>query len=385
MSRFSNQRRMEGSQMMTRFSRTGTLFALLCLALLSACSSNQTSSSSGNSATPAAMGGGNMLTGAGSTFVNPIMSRWIADFAQQNNGQKINYQSVGSGAGIQQLKQGLVDFGASDAALDDQKLAEMPGPVLQIPESAGPVCITYNLPDLKEPLKLSSEALSGIFLGTVKKWPDPVIAKANPGVKLPDTDIVVAHRSDGSGTTNIFTTYLSAVNKDWEKKVGKGTSVQWPVGLGGKGSEGVTGVVKQTTGAIGYVELSYAEENRLPVASICNAGGQFIAPSADSAAAAIDAFKDELANDVRKPIVNPPANAKEAYPISGLTFLLVPKDGKDSQKRQTLAKFLSYVVGDGQNMSKNLHYAPLPPSIVDVDKKLVAGMTVNGQVIEAMK
>jgi phosphate transport system substrate-binding protein len=327
------------------------------------------------------MGGGNMLTGAGSTFVYPIMTRWISSFAQQNNGQKINYQSIGSGGGIQQLKQGLVDFGASDVALDDQKLTEMPGAVLQIPESAGPVCITYNLPDLKEPLKLTPEAISGIYMGVVKKWQDPLIAKANPGVKLPNADIVVAHRSDGSGTTNIFATYLSAVNKDWKDKVGIGTSVQWPVGLGGKGSEGVTGIIKQTTGAIGYVELSYAEENHLPVAAIRNAGGSFVAPSADAAAKAIDAFKDELATDVRKPIVNPPAAAKDAYPISGLTFLLVPKDGKDPQKRQTLSKFLSYVVGDGQGVAKDLHYAPLPQSIIDLDKKLVSDMTANGQKI----
>lgn len=366
---------------MARMFRSGVPVALFCVFLLSACSSNQSGSASSNSNTPAAMGGGNMLTGAGSTFVYPIMTRWISNFGQQNNGQKINYQSIGSGGGIQQLKQGLVDFGASDVALDDQKLTEMPGPVLQIPESAGPVCITYNLSDLKEPLKLTPEALSGIYMGTVKKWQDPAIAKANPGVKLPNTDIVVAHRSDGSGTTNIFATYLSAVNKDWKDKVGIGTSVQWPVGLGGKGSEGVTGIIKQTAGAVGYVELSYAEENHLPVAAIRNAAGTFVTPSADAAAKAIDAFKDELASDVRKPIVNPPASAKDAYPISGLTFLLVPKDGKDQQKRQTLSKFLSYVVGDGQGIAKDLHYAPLPQSIIELDKKLVSDMTANGQKI----
>jgi phosphate transport system substrate-binding protein len=187
------------------------------------------------------------LTGAGSTFINPIMSHWIADFQSRHPGVQINYQSIGSGGGIQQLKKGLVDFGASDAALNDEQLKEMP-PLVQIPESAGPVCITYNLPDLKSPLRLSPAVLAGIYLGTIKTWQDPQIRTDNPGVNLPKTAIVVAHRSDGSGTTNIFTTYLAAVSPQWEKKVGKGLAVSWPVGVGGKGSEGVTGSAKQMQG-----------------------------------------------------------------------------------------------------------------------------------------
>src|SRR5512146_525730 len=210
---------------------------------------------------------GNELTGAGSTFVYPIMSRWISAFQQSNPDVRINYQSIGSGGGIQQLRKGLVDFGASDAALSDEQLKDMP-PLVQIPESAGPVCITNNLPSLNQPLKLSSATLAGIYLGKIKKWHDPAITKDNPGVQLPDADIIVAHRTDGSGTTNIFTTYLDAVNPEWHSKVGKGISVNWPVGLGGKGSEGVTGVVKQTEGGIGYVELTYASQNNLPVAQI---------------------------------------------------------------------------------------------------------------------
>lgn len=312
------------------------------------------------------------LTGAGSTFVNPIMSHWTADFHGKNPGVTVNYQSIGSGGGIQQLKNKLVDFGASDVALDDEQLKTMPGPIVQVPESAGPVCITYNIEGLSQPLKLTGDALAGIFLGKIAKWNDPAITKSNPTAKLPGDDIVVAHRSDGSGTTGIFSTYLSAISPEWKSKVGSGTSLKWPTGLGGKGSEGVTGVVKQSPGSIGYVELSYAEENHLPVAHIGNQAGQFVAPSADSASAAIAAFKNELAKDVRTPIVNPPASAAKAYPISGLTFLLVPKQGADASKSAATKKFIEYVVSTGQSIAAGLHYAPLPPTIVALDKKLLA-------------
>ena len=318
------------------------------------------------------------LTGAGSTFIYPIMTRWISAFQGSHAGTQINYQSIGSGGGIQQLKKGLVDFGASDAALDDNQLKEMP-PIIQVPESAGPVCITYNLPELKASLKLSAEKLSGIYMGTIKSWQDARIRKENPGVKLPKGDIVVVHRSDGSGTTNIFTTYLYAVSPEWAKKVGKGISVSWPVGLGGKGSEGVTGVVKQSPGAIGYVELTYATQNNLPVASIRNKAGQYVLPSAQGTTAAIAAFADDLSKDVRAPIVDAPASAKDAYPISGLTFLMVPKDGTDAQKRQALKDFIQYIITDGQSISQSLSYAPLPDSLQQQDKKLLDEMTANGQ------
>ncbi|HEU5335578.1 MAG TPA: phosphate ABC transporter substrate-binding protein PstS [Terriglobales bacterium] len=317
------------------------------------------------------------LVGAGSTFVNPIMSRWTAAFQQSHPNVQTNYQSIGSGAGIQQVKAGTVDFGASDVALNDEQLKGMP-PVLQVPESAGPVCITYNLPDLKQPLKLTGAALSGIYLGTIKTWQDAAIAKANPGVNLPNTAIVVVHRSDGSGTTGIFTTYLAAVNPEWAKKVGSSISVNWPVGLGGKGSEGVTGVVKQTPGAIGYVELNYATENHLPVAVVENKAGKFVAPSAAGATAAIDAAKDVLAQDVRKPIVDPPASSPDAYPISGVTFLIIPKDGPDRAKRQELKDFVRYIVSDGQQLSQGLDYAALPSSISSLDQNLLSQMTAAG-------
>jgi phosphate transport system substrate-binding protein len=321
------------------------------------------------------------LTGAGSTFIYPIMTRWISSYQSSHPGLQVNYQSIGSGGGIQQLKKGLVDFGASDAALDDNQLKEMPA-VIQVPESAGPVCITYNLPNLKAPLKLSAETLSGIYLGTIKKWQDARIRKENPGVTLPKGDIVVVHRSDGSGTTNIFTTYLYAVSPEWAKKVGKGISVSWPVGLGGKGSEGVTGVVKQSPGAIGYVELTYATQNNLPVASIRNKAGEYVLPSAAGTTAAIAAFADDLSKDVRTPIVEAPASAKDAYPISGLTFLMVPKDGTDAPKRQALKGFIEYIITDGQNIADSLSYALLPTSLQDQDKKLLDEMMVNGQPVK---
>jgi len=326
---------------------------------------------------PTAAAAGNELTGAGSTFVYPIMSRWISAFQQANPDVHINYQSIGSGGGIQQLKKGLVDFGASDAALSDEQLKDMP-PLVQIPESAGPVCITYNLPSLQQPLKLSPATLAGIYLGTIKSWHDPAIAKDNPGVKLPSADVVVAHRSDGSGTTNIFTTYLDAVSPAWHGKVGKGLSVNWPVGLGGKGSEGVTGVVKQTEGGIGYVELTYAAQNNLPVAQIKNAAGKWVSPSPEAASAAIAAFKDRLSKDVRSDVVNPPASAPEAYPISGLTFLLIPKQPQDAARAQTLRKFVSYVLSEGQNISVDTHYSKLPPEIQQVNQQLLSQVSGAG-------
>jgi phosphate transport system substrate-binding protein len=308
------------------------------------------------------------------------MSRWISAFQSGLPGVQINYQSIGSGGGIQQLKKGLVDFGATDAALDDEQLKEMP-PVIQLPESAGPVCITYNLPELKAPLKLSAATLAGIYLGKITKWQDPALKKDNPGVNFPNSNVVVAHRSDGSGTTNIFTTYLAKVSPEWAK-IGKGVSVSWPVGLGGKGSEGVTGIVKQTPGTVGYVELTYAKENKLPVTLIRNQAGNWEEPSPATTTTAVEAFQDELVKDVRAPIIDPPASAKDAYPICGLTYLLVPKDGSEAKKRQTLKSFIQFIVTDGQNSAEQLEYAKLPPALVDRDQNLISEMQVNGQPIQ---
>ena len=321
------------------------------------------------------------LNGAGSTFVYPVMGHWIQDFQQSHSSVHINYQSIGSGGGIQQVKSGTVDFGASDAPLSDADMAGMT-PVIQFPESAGPVCVTYNLEGLQKPLQLSADALAGIFLGKITSWQDRVLKQDNPGVTLPNTKITVVHRADGSGTTDAFTTYLAAVSPEWSQKVGKGKSVSWPTGLGAKGSEGVTGQVKQANGTISYVELTYATQNKLPVAAIKNQAGKYVLPSTAGTTAAIDAFKDQLAQDARTPIANPPASAPEAYPISTLTFLIVPKDGKDAKKRAALKQFLQYVVTDGQSAASGLNYAPLPDAVKQVDVKMIGQLTVNGAAIQ---
>jgi phosphate transport system substrate-binding protein len=320
------------------------------------------------------------LAGAGSSFVYPVMTRWVQDFSQSHPSVQINYQSIGSGGGVQQVKSGTVDFGASDAALTDDQLKTFPA-VIQIPETAGPVCITYNLPSLSQPLQLSPEALAGIYLGNIKTWHDPLIAKDNPGVNLPSQNIVVVHRADGSGTTNAFTTYLSAVSPEWQSKVGKGNSVPWPLGLGGKGSEGVTGQLRQSPGAIGYVELTYAQQNNLPVAKIKNQAGNYIAPTAQSTTAAINAFTAQLSQDPRQPIVNPPAAASDAYPISTLTFLIIPKDGQDKGKRTALKSFIQYIITDGQPTAGTLNYAPLPDGVKQYDQQQISQMLAAGQPI----
>jgi len=318
----------------------------------------------------AATGDSAHIIAAGSSFVYPIMMRWVEAYQGDHQGLRINYQSIGSGGGIQQLKQGVLDFAASDAALDDQHLKEMPA-LVQIAESAGPVCITYNLEQLKVPLNLSAKTLSGIYLGTIKNWQDPAIKKDNPRVNLPKEGIEVVYRSDGSGTTNIFTTYLADVSPDWNSKVGKGLSVSWPLGLGGKGSEGVTGLVKQSPGAIGYVELTYAEENKLPVAKIQNTAGKYLSPTAAGTSAAIDAFSVALGKDVRTPIVNAPASAAEAYPISGLTFLLVPKQAKDPKNAGAVKGFVQYIITAGQTPAEQMHYAKIPASLQQIDEQLL--------------
>lgn len=320
------------------------------------------------------------LSGAGSTFVYPAMQRWVQGFNQGHQNVQINYQPIGSGGGVRQVTAGTVDFGASDYPLTDSQLSSMK-PVIQVPESAGPVCITYNLPDVTQPLQLSADVVAGIFLGQITNWQDKKIAADNPGVKLPKEAIVVVHRTDGSGTTAAFTTYLSAVNAEWKTKVGAAGSVNWPVGVGGKGSAGVTGQLQQSPGAIGYVELAYATQNHLPVAKIKNLAGNYIAPSAASTTAAINAYTAQLSQDPRTPIVNPPATATDAYPISTLTFLIVPKDGPDKAKRTALKQFLQYVVTDGQAAAGALDYAPLPSGVEQYDRQQLNLLTADGQAL----
>ena len=320
------------------------------------------------------------LTGAGATFPYPIYSKWF-DMYHEKTGIEINYQSIGSGGGIQQVKAGTVDFGASDAALSDARLREMPRKVLHFPTVGGAVAVAYNLPLLKEPLKLTPELIVGIYMGKITTWNDKRIASANPGVQLPAAPILPVHRSDGSGTTNIFTTYCSAVSSEWKELVGANTSVSWPAGIGGKGNEGVAGLVRQTQGAVGYVELAYAKQNQLQVAHLKNRSGNFIEPSLASTTAAAEGAAALLAKDVRTPIVNSPA--PNAYPISGLTFLLVYQDQKDPAKAKALADFIGWAIHDGQQVAEGLDYASLPEAVVKVNEASLLKLTVGGKPLVA--
>jgi phosphate transport system substrate-binding protein len=334
------------------------------LILVSACGGAEHGNGSAASGSAAATtSSGADLTAAGATFPYPIYSKWFSDYAT-TSGVKINYQSIGSGGGIRQLTEKTVDFGASDAPMSDDEMAKLSAPVMHFPTVLGAVCITYNLPDVTAPLKLSGPDIAGIYQGTIKKWNAKEIAALNPGVKLPDTDILVVHRSDGSGTTYIFSDYLAAVSPDWAKAPGKGKELQWPVGIGGKGNEGVAGQVKQTPGAIGYIELAYAKQNNLPVASVMNADGQFVAPTVESVTAAAAGVADHLAanSDYRLSIVNAPGAT--AYPISSFTYLLVYKTATDAAKGKKLVDFLKWMYANGEQSAAALDYAPLPPSLV---------------------
>ena len=305
-----------------------------------------------------------MINGAGATFPYPIYSKWFHEYAQQK-GVKINYQSIGSGGGIRQLSEGTVDFGASDSPMTDEEIARAKGgPVLHVPTVLGAVVLTYNLPGVTEPLKLTPDVISDIYLGRIVKWNDARIASLNPGVQLPNADIVVVHRSDGSGTSFVFTDYLSAVSPDWARGPGKGKEVQWPVGLGGKGNEGVAGQVKQTPNAIGYVELAYARQNRLPAAAVRNAAGNYVEPSIESITAAAQGAVASLppTTDFRVSIVN--AQGANVYPISSFTWILLYHNQPNADKGKKLADFLRWALRDGQGMAPALDYAPLPQTMV---------------------
>ena len=303
------------------------------------------------------------LTGAGATFPYPIYSKWFSDYAAKT-GVKINYQSIGSGGGIRQLSEQTVDFGASDAPMSDAELAKAKGgAIMHIPTVLGAVVVTYNVPELTRPLRLDGATLANVFLGKITRWNDARIAALNPGAKLPASDILVVHRSDGSGTSYVFTDYLSSVSADWAAKPGKGKEVQWPVGLGGKGNEGVAGQVKQLPGSIGYVELAYAKQNRLAYADIRNAQGQFVTPTiaAVTAAAAGAAAKLPANTDYRVSIVN--ASGKNAYPISSFTWLLVYRTQTDAAKGRKLIDFVRWALTEGEKSAATLDYAPLPAAM----------------------
>jgi phosphate transport system substrate-binding protein len=306
-------------------------------------------------------GGAIALQGAGATFPYPLYSKWISEFNKRNPNVKIDYQSIGSGGGIKQITEKTVDFGASDSPMNEDQLKAAPG-ILHIPTVLGAVVVTYNLPEVKSTLKLDGPTVADIFLGTIKKWNDPKIAALNPGVTLPETDIAVAHRSEGSGTTGIFVDYLAKVSPEWKQKVGVGTSVQWPVGIGGKGNEGVSGTVKGQPGAIGYIELIYAKQNNLPYASIKNAAGEFVEPSLESVTAAAAGAAKVMPDDLRLSITN--AEGAGAYPISGFTYLLVYKDQQDEAKGKALADFIWWGLHDGEGMAKDLVYSPLPAEVL---------------------
>ncbi|HEX6434112.1 MAG TPA: phosphate ABC transporter substrate-binding protein PstS [Gemmatimonadales bacterium] len=320
--------------------------------------------------------GGTALTGAGATFPNPIYTKWFDAYAGQT-GVRINYQSIGSGGGIRQFTEGTVDFGATDAPMTDEQVAAVKGNVQHVPTVLGAVVATYNLPSIgKTALRLDGATVAEIFLGRITRWSDRRIAALNPGVKLPNQDIIVVHRSDGSGTTFIFTDYLSKISPEWKGKVGKATSVQWPIGLGGKGNEGVTQQVKQTEGAIGYVELIYAISNGLPYAWVKNAEGAFVEPSLKSVSAAAAGAKLGPVTDFRVSITNP--SGRDSYPIASFTWLLIRKQESDSAKGRLIRNFIDWMLRpEAQRMAADLHYAPLPVPVIELVRKRALSSSPN--------
>jgi phosphate transport system substrate-binding protein len=308
------------------------------------------------------------LNGAGATFPYPMYSKWFSEYNKLHSDIQFNYQSIGSGGGIRQVLAGTVDFGATDGPMTDEQLSQAKTKILHIPTVLGADVPAYNIPGVTEELKFTPELLANIFLGKITSWNDAAIAKANPGVNLPNQPVIVIHRSDGSGTTYIWTDYLSKVSNDWKNQVGKGTSVKWPVGLGGKGNEGVAGMVRQMQGSIGYVELIYAVQNHIAYGSVKNAAGQFVKASLDSVTAAAASVKNMPA-DFRVSITNAPG--KDAYPISSFTWLLIPSTSKDAAKGKIIGDFLNWMVADGQKMTADLSYAPLPESVVAKVKETI--------------
>lgn len=308
------------------------------------------------------------INAAGATFPAPIYQKWCAEF-KTKTGIQINYQPIGSAGGIKQFTDGTIDFGASDMPMTDDQLKAKSG-TLHFPTVLGADVVTYNIPGVTATLKLSGPTVAAIFMGTIAKWNDGKIAADNPGVKLPATDIVVIHRSDGSGTSFIFTDFLSKVSPEWKAKVGANASVAWPVGLGGKGNDGVTGLVKQTPGSIGYVELVYAIEQKLGYADIKNASGKFVKADFDSVTAAAAGAAKDMPADFRVSITNAPGAA--TYPISSFTWLLIPNQIKDPAKKKSIIDFLNFILTDGQKDAQGLSYAPLPASVVAKEKKQMA-------------
>ena len=319
----------------------------------------------------AAQGGSIRLNAAGATFPTPIYTKWFDVYHTAHPNVEINYQSIGSGGGIRQLQSGTVDFGASDGPMSDDQLSQSKFKILHFPTVLGAVVPTYNIAGVTGDLNFTQKALAGIYLGSITKWNDPEIAKANPGVKLPSSDIVVIHRSDGSGTSYIFTDFLSKVSDDWKNKVGKAnTSVNWPVGLGGKGNEGVTGLVKQTPNSIGYIELIYAIQNKIPYGNVQNAAGKFVKADLASVTAAAAADAKSIPDDFRVSITN--AAGPKVYPISSFTWLLIPAQIQDAAKRDAMKDFLKWMLTDGQKYNEGLSYAQLPKEVIVRETKAIS-------------
>ena len=308
------------------------------------------------------------LNGAGATFPYPIYSKWFSEYHKLHSDVEINYQSIGSGGGIRQVTAGTVDFGASDMPMTDKQLQEARTKILNLPTVLGAVVPAYNIPGVSAEVKFTPEALAGIFLGKISKWNDKAITSVNPGINFPDKDIIVVHRSDGSGTSFIWTDYLSKVSAEWKSQVGSDTSVKWPVGMGGKGNEGVAGFVRQLQGSIGYVELIYAIQNKIPYGSVRNSSGAYIKASLESVTAAA-ASAPKMPADFRVSITNSPG--KDAYPISSFTWLLIPAQSKDAAKGKILADFLNWMVSEGQKMTSALAYAPLPENVAAKEKEAI--------------
>ena len=352
---------------------------LIVLGLVSCNSGGGTAAGSSDSTASSSASEDNTLLGAGSTFDNPLFSKMFSEY-NKTTGLRINYQSIGSGGGILQLTNKTVDFGASDAPVNSKQDSGLSAPVVHIPVTAGAVVISYNLAEVKDTLMLTPGVLADIFLGKITKWNDPKIAAINKGVKLPAVTIVVTHRSEGSGTTNIFTTYLAKVNEEWNKKVGKGSSVNWPAGLGGKGNEGVAGSIKQTPGAIGYIELAYAIQNNMAYAKVQNKANNFITPTIASVTAAANI---QIPPDGKVSLTN--TDAADGYPISGLSWVLIYQEQKYSNRsldRATkIAKLISWMIHDGQQYSAPLNYAPLSPSAVSVGEAILKTVTYEGKPI----
>ena len=341
----------------------GKLLALTCLLALVACGMER-------------HGPDILLQGAGATFPYPLYSKWISEFGKQQPHIRIDYQSIGSGGGIKQLIERTVDFGATDVPMTDEQLRAAGAEILHIPMVIGPVIVIYNLAGAPSGLKLVPDVLSGIFLGEITKWGDPGLVSLNPDLTLPDSNIVVVHRFDGSGTTAIFADYLSKVSDHWASRVGRGASVNWPVGLGGEGNEGVAGLVKQSPGTIGYAEIAYSEQNQLSYGYIRNRSGEFVRPSIESVTAAADRASDRQPDDLRWSITD--AEGKDSYPISGFTYILVIRDQPDLKKGRALAEFLWWVLHEGVRFIEPLSYAPLPPAVVMKTEAKLKSITHQG-------